>query len=815
MSFNIGLTGIKAADADLRTTGNNIANASTTGFKRSRAEFGDVYASSILGSGSNTTGSGVLLTDVSQQFVQGNISFTDNSLDLAINGGGFFIMSDNGDVSYTRAGMFSTNKEGFIVDNAGSNLQGYGADGDGNIINGVLTDLQVQSGNQAPQATSIVRSEFNLDATEVAPEALVVSTDGSNILLPSATGNVVTSISTITDFAAGFDFGASNATLNVTVGGNAALPIVFSTATLSGAGVGGDDIVTDATELVAVLNNAFGAAASPYNAMTAVDTSGTGVGPVDILLTGVEAGNGTNFSLTYAGAGSAALQAILTNIAPGASSAYVVQTNGYNPGLLDVITATSTVQLNLAATPGTNATAREIATEINLQDQLQNLGVTASAHTQVRLSDVGTDFTSGQLVMALKPATGGGATSYINLTSTGSTAADIVNAINGASIAGISAVQSVDGGGNPAVDIIAQNGEDIIIQNLGDLTGIGNDYVTVEGLTSAGASLAPPTNSPGPVVLDIAEQLIVGGEVDISLADGVTVAANVGNPGNVWGSLPGNSSNTFDPQDPETYNSATSVTVYDSLGNSHIMTQYFVKERTDPLNTSTTSNTWSMYVLIDGFDVGNSAAGSTVPGRAQFNMRFNSDGSLDAAADGPFLVTNWTPVDENGNFNGALGPNPAGLLPLPQPATDSNFEIDINGTTQFGSDFGVISVKQDGYTTGRLTGLNIDDAGIIFARFTNGQAQVLGQVALAGFTNEQGMTSLGSTNWAETFESGTPVVGVPQSSALGAIQSGGLEDSNVDLSAELVKLIIAQRNYQSNAKTIETADQVTQTILNI
>jgi len=222
-----------------------------------------------------------------------------------------------------------------------------------------------------------------------------------------------------------------------------------------------------------------------------------------------------------------------------------------------------------------------------------------------------------------------------------------------------------------------------------------------------------------------------------------------------------------------------------------------------------------MYVLIDGHDVGNPAAGSSLPGRAQFNMRFNSDGTLDPASDGPFLVTNWTPVDENGNFNGALGSNPAGTLPITSPATDSNFEIDIDGTTQFGSDFGVIAVTQNGFTTGRLTGLNIDDAGIIFARFTNGQAQVLGQVALGGFTNEGGLQPLGSTNWAETFESGTVVVGTPQSSALGAIQSGGLEDSNVDLSAELVKLIIAQRNYQSNAKTIETADQVTQTILNI
>jgi flagellar hook protein FlgE len=325
-----------------------------------------------------------------------------------------------------------------------------------------------------------------------------------------------------------------------------------------------------------------------------------------------------------------------------------------------------------------------------------------------------------------------------------------------------------------------------------------------------------PATSPGPLSLNPGNEMVIGGEVDITVNDGVNIAANnAGTPGNIWGTLPGNSSNTFDPVDPETYNSATSVTIYDSLGNSHIMTQYFVKERTDPTNTAGTSNTWSMYVLIDGENVGNPPAGSTVPGLAQYQMQFTSDGSLDPANDGPFLVSNWTPLDSAGNFNGALGPNTGGALPILTPPTSSNFEIDIFGTTQFGSDFAVNDVEQDGFTTGRLTGLNIDDSGIIFARFTNGQAQTLGQIALAGFTNEQGMQPQGDTAWTETFESGPPLIGLPQTAALGLIQSGSLEESNVDISEELVNLITAQRNYQSNAKTIETAHQVTQTILNI
>ena len=136
-------------------------------------------------------------------------------------------------------------------------------------------------------------------------------------------------------------------------------------------------------------------------------------------------------------------------------------------------------------------------------------------------------------------------------------------------------------------------------------------------------------------------------------------------------------------------------------------------------------------------------------------------------------------------------------------------------STQFGSKFSVNHVKQNGYTTGRLSGLNIDAGGVIFARFTNGESQVLGQVALSNFSNPQGLQPVGDTMWAENYESGAPNIGTPGSGALGAIQSGALEESNVDLSSELVNLIIAQRNFQANSKTIETANQVTQTIINL
>ncbi len=807
MSFNIGLTGIRAADSDLRVTGNNIANASTTGFKRSRAEFGDVYASSIVGTAANATGSGVSLTDVAQQFTQGNISFSDNSLDLAINGSGFFIMSDGGDPSYSRNGMFSTDNQGFLVNNSGFNLQGFAADSDGNIINGVLTDLQIQAGNQAPQQTTEVNSQLNLDATETAPVELVSTTNGSQILLASTPSAAVTRMTT--GFGVATDFAADEVAITFSIPGAAAPPPLDVNAASVGAVGNGDTTIDDAAELGALLNNYFGGLAAPYDGLTATVTGTT----VDIDLTGPAAGGNTNFSVTMAnvlGNGIAAFAAVAPNITSGLSSAYQAPDNGYNPGQLNVITATATQTLDLTATPGANATARQIAEAINIQDQTLNLGIAASARTSMRLSSVGA-FNPGELSLALKSADGAGAANFLVLNPAGGTGTieqQIVNAISSANIPGLSATLSAG-----EIDIIALNGEDIVIQNNAAAAGATLDYV---GLTDFGGTLGIPATSPGALSLAGGNEIVMGGEVDITVNDGVNIAANnAGTPGNLWGTLPGNSSNTFDPVDPETYNSATSVTIFDSLGNSHIMTQYFVKERTDPTNTAGTANTWSMYVLIDGKNIGNPPAGSTVPGLAQYNMQFNSDGSLDPASDGPFLVSNWTPLDSAGNFNGALGPNTGGALPILTPPTSSNFEIDIFGTTQFGSDFAVNDVEQDGFTTGRLTGLNIDDSGIIFARFTNGQAQTLGQIALAGFTNEQGLQPQGNTAWAETFESGPPLIGLPQTAALGLIQSGAREESNVDISEELVNLIIAQRNYQSNAKTIETADQVTQTILNI
>jgi len=232
--------------------------------------------------------------------------------------------------------------------------------------------------------------------------------------------------------------------------------------------------------------------------------------------------------------------------------------------------------------------------------------------------------------------------------------------------------------------------------------------------------------------------------------------------------------NAFNPTDSSSYNNSTSATLYDSLGNSHTATTYYVKSG---------SNAWNSYLYVDGTSVSGPDA-----------LAFSNTGALTSPASGTITTPSFTPS--------------GGGAPM-------TLTLDYSGATQYGSGFGVNSIVTDGYTTGHLSGLDVDGQGVIFARFTNGQSKVQGQVALANFANPQGLQPMGDNNWAETYSSGSALKSTPGTSNLGVIQSGALESANVDLSQELVNMIVAQRNFQANAQVISTADQVTQAVINI
>lgn len=231
--------------------------------------------------------------------------------------------------------------------------------------------------------------------------------------------------------------------------------------------------------------------------------------------------------------------------------------------------------------------------------------------------------------------------------------------------------------------------------------------------------------------------------------------------------------------DPNSYNSSTSTTVYDSLGNSHVVGMYFIK---------TAANTWNVQYTIDGSGVA-AAGGPSV-------LTFTSAGVIDSGTPPSGTSVTFT-----------LPPT----LGATMPAVDFKFD----SMTQFGSKFGVNSLTQNGYASGSLAGFSIGKDGILQGRYTNGQTRTLGQLALANFANPQGLQNLGDNQWAESPNSGTALIGSPGSSGLGLLQSSATEDSNVDLTAELVNMIVAQRAYQANAQTIKTQDAIQQTLMNL
>ena len=405
MSFPIALSGLNAASADLGVTANNIANANTTGFKSSRAEFGDVFSTTAYGLSRTTSGQGVRLQQIATQFKEGNVNYTDNTLDLAIKGEGFFTVKSDKGLAYTRAGAFGADRDGYVTNSAGQKLQVYSPSASGNGFDTAgLSDLRLSSGDNPPRASSALAVQANLPADEAAPTT------------------------------------------------------------------------------------------TPFNAA-----------------------------------------------------------------------------------------------------------------------------------------------------------------------------------------------------------------------------------------------------------------------------------------DPTSYSRSTSVTVYDSLGATHTANLYFVK--------GATPNNWDLNVTIDG-----ASAGAATP------LTFSDSGVLITPATGSIALSSVS-----------LG---NGAAPL---ATT----LDLGDTTQYGDSFSVSRLTQDGYTTGRLTGLEVTSEGIVQGRYSNGQATSLGKIAVATFSNPQGLQKLGDTSFGESYTSGQALRGEAGSGSLGVIQSGALESSNVDLTAQLVNMITAQRNFQANSQMIQTSDQITQTIINI
>ncbi len=764
----------------------------------------------MLGSGSNAIGSGVQVQEVSQQFSQGNVAFTEKETDLAINGNGFFVLSAGGETQYSRAGAFGLNQDGLIVNATGARLQGFPADAQGNI-EGIPGDITIQTSNLDPRRTTAVESVLNLDASEpilqssgrelstegvaiaVAQVGLQTATTttltGNTFTLPLANDFSSTSMDFDVDLAgAGTNIGTVSISLDTTAG----VPSTVST-------------FNDVRILASVINaQIFSPSGGQSTIDVVADAVDLGGGNYSIEFTAVEEGLASTISLSNLSANTTQLG--LSGPVPTSTAGIPRVDNGYPAQTLEITQPDGT-----SVTYGTQSgdTAATTASGLNA---LQ--GLTATAQTDMTLSN----FTS----------TGGNLRVTINsVTLSGDSLAALeteINSLTNSTLPGITAAIDTTG---TSLQVTSAGGDDIevTVASIDDgdtLTIVGNPLSSPQILE---ADPAADGVSAGTFAAE-SNSVTVGGAINIVFEEGYDLVQPTVQ-GLIQPLSPSEFTdiviNDFDPGDQATYNSATSMTVYDSLGISHIMTQYFVKQDYDPTDPTSIPNHWQVHIQIDGADVGDPDTTlpppqNTVATRASYDIYFNDDGTLDSTQSDQILVSNWIPLDDDGQENSADGPQnvlAGGAIPLPEPPTSSNFVIDFDGTTQFGSAFSVNDVDQDGFATGRLSGLSIDESGAIFARFTNGESQILGQVALADFPNQEGLQPSGNSTWVENFRSGEPRVAAANTGSLGAIQSGALEESNVDISAELVNLIIAQRNFQASAKTIETADTVTQTIINL
>ena len=601
MGFATALSGLKAASTNLQVTGNNIANSQTTGFKQSRAEFADVYASSLGGVSKTQAGSGVRVTEVAQQFNDGNIESTQNSLDLAISGNGFFVLADtvslpnaadlNAPVdpsvpsAYTRNGAFQLNNAGNVVNDKGQYLLAFAPNGttaaEGFSV-GVFRPLTIDTSQGLPSATTNVNLKLNVDGSAVAPTAAVFDpTD-------PASYNNTTSVTTYDSQ------------------GNAHIAATYYVKT---------------------------PVANVWDAYLFID----------------------NFGITTGG------QAAPPATAPKSTVAAAVNV----PGL-------------------------PIKMSFNASGLLDEVGVRAAA-----------------------VATAG-------MVTAGKAAVADINKANTASINATASWNAADG------------------NELTTTATALSEALTASASAAAMVAAVSTVNSNANSVNISALAAAAKAAADQALTDAnlyVTAAGAV-----------------FDATTAQTSADAAQV-----------------------------------------------AADSAQAALDAVNLYNNAVKAKAASA------TQATQVDFGSINLSAIDPN-IKVDPMA-------FDIDFAGTTQFNNPYSVNGSSQDGLPAGNLTGIDVDDTGVVFAKYSNGGSKALGQVALARFPSNQALSKLGDTTWGKTANSGTPIYGAAGDNNFGGIQSSALEGSNVDLSDQLVKLIIAQQAYQANSQTITTEKSLVETIL--
>lgn len=718
MSFQQALSGLAAASTSLGAIGNNIANSSTVGFKGASAQFADSFAVAMMGGGTSAVGIGALVNGVAQQFTQGNLTTTNNPMDIAINGGGLFRMNNNGTITYTRNGQFNLDKNGYVINNQGLQLTGFTADpNNGTIVPGNLVPLKVDNTAIPPSATTKSEIGVNLDSRSHEPVTML-----HGWLEGAKSVGAFTTITAPNDLATPPELG--NDRFRIKVDGLPAGSTNWVTVQLNPKynPVDPTDHSYSRTEFVAEMQRAIDAA---------------------LVKAGITS-TGVDVSLNKAN------QLVLTS-----RSAGTVGSAGVG----------SKVEINGVDLPNPPWLGGEVSNAIT--DFFGDPAETNPSDSDyIKHSPESIGYAAGAQVHpdpTLPPPA-----SEVTLAATGN-----------------NFLIAVDGQEPPIeVEIPAQTYANVLIlarqieESINSRMAVENRQGTVSVSVTDDFRLKVMSNqttinSKGRVS-EVRLDEVAG---DTGLADLFgTVPSGAPAPGDII-LAKGADLDNFDLKNANSYTASTAQTVYDSLGNAHTLSLYYVK--------TSEPKVWQMYSTLNG-----DPKSLTGP----ITLGFNEYGRLEVPAPGLLIKQTFE-----------LNTGAKGLL----------FDIDMQSTTQYGINFGTNQLLQDGYTSGKLAGLSVSAEGVIQGRYSNGRSRNMGQLVLVNFNNLNGLQSLGNNQWAETMDSGTPLPGAPGSGNLGLVQSGAVEESNIDMSKELVHMITAQRSYQANAQTIKTQDQILQTLVNL
>lgn len=775
MPLTVALSGLQSAASDLRIIGNNIANAGTNGYKKSRAEFSDVYAATELGASSTSIGTGVNLSSVTQMHTQGVVNFSDNNLDLAISGNGFFIISDSGAEKYTRAGTYGVDKDGFISNSTNQKLRGFTAT-NGEITQ-TLGDLQIKTNNIEPKITSNAKMKLNLDASAVPPSVPFVRgftsanppsptsyNSSSSVTIYDSLGvshilttyyvkayeentwRVYTGIDGADVTSANKDFpGTNQLSIDTTnIANNTVTNMQLDDLKINDISVqpNGTFAYGSAIDTKQKLIDAINSISNSTNVSAAVEE-----GTENVVLT---AAKGGNIQLNLTSDGSIALKDGVS-IAGDSLTTYPYE--------------------KIQRYPETDYAVKEMAAPYTLK--FNSIGAYLPTSESSPATYYGPSYTGSVSAMSdpgsldklslnslfingteIEPITNVDLTSpSLDADASAYSLSQAINSkteLHGATAVANDNILRIGTGNADFSGITSINEGDLKINgvDLGALAMSGNGHADRDALITA------ISNSPNGVTASAeGDQGILlkatnGTNIQIELtADGSTAL----NAGNV------------------------------NIGKDQIalvagQTYNKVQRGSITLNPASDS-----VVELDVNGV-------------QLGLQSGKVAGIYQPASDPIQITGW------------------------QPTTGANIQdlsLNLDSSTQFSAPFTVSTLTQDGYSTGRISGVDVDTTGVITARYGNGQSQVLGQVALASFKDTRGLQPLGDTAFSETFSSGEAILGAPGTSDLGLIQSGALEDSNVILTQELVSLIVAQRNFQANAQTVKTADAVTQTVISL